>query len=430
MRSETLEKTALSTVLYHAEVLGEELEPVDPALFTVAGYRDIAKAFQEHGPRFGLCLESLKDNETAQKALIGLAQVFDRYCVPASFLSSKVLEPLKSYKYGRAVELAARESIALIRQSEINKAATLLKERLEEEADKNKEENFKTAVHGSVEYLKLLEKLLGPEEMEERIQTGIPLIDKIVNASIGGGLHEGQIATIAARPGRGKSTVMAWIISSILENGRDPVGVFSFEMTARDISKKLIDAEISRRGKSTRLGAGYAGHASGVIADMEQTFGRVLIDDRSGLEVPEILKAADDMGKKGVRLFFLDYVQRVKVGDVNPEALRVAFSEVVESLTLDAKRNKRIWILLSQFSRAAEGRPGTMADLKETSALEENSFFVFGLHRPHTIENGIQVLDSNRLEVHVLKNRFGEVGGVYPYRVDWAGCRFQALGGS
>jgi replicative DNA helicase len=153
-----------------------------------------------------------------------------------------------------------------------------------------------------------------------------------------------------------------------------------------------------------------------------------LIDDRSGLEVSEIIEAAENMGKQGVRLFFVDYIQRVKVGDVNPEALRVAFAEVVEALTLDAKRNGRIWILLSQFSRSAEGRPGTMADLKETSALEENSFFVFGLHRPHTVENGVQKLDSNRLEIHVLKNRFGEVGGVYPYRVNWPACQFEALG--
>ena len=222
---------------------------------------------------------------------------------------------------------------------------------------------------------------------------------------------------------------MAWIVSSVLNNTQDKVGIFSFEMTSRDIAKKLIDSEIANRGRSTRLESGYAGSASSVIADMEKTFQRVLIDDRSGLEVSEIIKAADDMAKEGVRLFFMDYIQRVKVGDVNPEALRVAFSEVVESLTLDAKRNKRIWILLSQFSRAAEGRPGTMADLKETSALEENSFFVFGLHRPHTVVNGVQVLDAQRLEIHVLKNRFGQVGGVYPFRVDWPACKFESLGG-
>jgi replicative DNA helicase len=429
LRSEELETTALSTVLYYQEVMGETLEPLEPNLFTLAGYKEVATAFLEHGARFGVCLESLKESQSGQAALIKIAKLMEQYAVPPSMLKAQVLEPLKSYKYGRAVEIAARESIALIRHKQVEKAAVLLREKLEEEADKNKTQNWKTAVHGSVEYLELLEKLLGPDEMEERILTGIPLIDKIINQSIGGGLHEGQIATIAARPGRGKSTVMAWLVSSVLNNTKDKVGIFSFEMTSRDIAKKLIDAEVANRGKSTRLEIGYARHASAVIADMEQTFQRVLIDDRSGLEVSEIIKAADDMSKDGVRLFFMDYIQRVKVGDVNPEALRVAFSEVVESLTLDAKRNKRIWILLSQFSRAAEGRPGTMADLKETSALEENSFFVFGLHRPHTVVDGVQVLDASRLEIHVLKNRFGQVGGVYPFRVNWPACKFESLGG-
>ena len=429
MRSDELETTALSTVIYYQEVMQETIEPIDPSLFTSAGYKEVAQAFIDYGAHFGICLENLKSSESGTNALIKIAKYMDQFAVPKTMLKSQVIEPLKSYKYGRAVELAARESIALIRHKEVEKAAILLREKLEEEADKNKSQNWKTAVHGSVEYLELLEKLLGPDDMKERILTGIPLVDKIVNQSIGGGLHEGQIATIAARPGRGKSTVMAWIVSSVLNNTQDKVGIFSFEMTSRDIAKKLIDSEIANRGKSTRLESGYAGSASSVIADMEKTFQRVLIDDRSGLEVSEIIKAADDMAKEGVRLFFMDYIQRVKVGDVNPEALRVAFSEVVESLTLDAKRNKRIWILLSQFSRAAEGRPGTMADLKETSALEENSFFVFGLHRPHTVVNGVQVLDAQRLEIHVLKNRFGQVGGVYPFRVDWPACKFESLGG-
>lgn len=430
MRSEELEKVALSTVLYYQEIVNEPIEPVDPELFTVAGFKKVAEAIREVGPHALLILEHVKENEAAFRALVQIVGEFERHAVPASIFESRVLEPLRAYKRGRGLELAARESIALVRQLEVAKASQLLKERLDEEEARTEAKTVKNAVHGSVEYLDLLSKLLGPEEMDERIKTGIELIDKTINASIGGGLHEGQIATIAARPGRGKSTVMAWIVFSILKsNETEKVGIFSFEMTARDVSKKLIDAEIGRRGQSTALGPGYAGAASCVIADLEKTFQRVLIDDRSGLEVSEIIEAAENMSKQGVRLFFVDYIQRVKVGDVNPEALRVAFAEVVEALTLDAKRNGRIWILLSQFSRSAEGRPGTMADLKETSALEENSFFVFGLHRPHTVENGIQKLDSNRLEIHVLKNRFGEVGGVYPYRVNWPACQFEALGG-
>jgi len=429
MRSEELEKVALSTVLYYQEVVGQPIEPVDPELFTVAGFKAVAEAMREVGPHALLILEKVKNDQVATRAICNLVGEFERHAVPAGVFENKVLEPLRTYKRGRGLELAARESIALVRQQEVAKASQHLKERLEEEDAKNEAKTVKNAVHGSIEYLDLLSKLLGPEEMDERIKTGIELIDKTINASIGGGLHEGQIATIAARPGRGKSTVMAWIVFSILKsNEAEKVGIFSFEMTARDVSKKLIDAEIGRRGQSTALGPGYAGAASCVIADLEKTFQRVLIDDRSGLEVSEIIEAAENMGKQGVRLFFVDYIQRVKVGDVNPEALRVAFAEVVEALTLDAKRNGRIWILLSQFSRSAEGRPGTMADLKETSALEENSFFVFGLHRPHTVENGVQKLDSNRLEIHVLKNRFGEVGGVYPYRVNWPACQFEALG--
>ena len=62
-----------------------------------------------------------------------------------------------------------------------------------------------------------------------------------------------------------------------------------------------------------------------------------------------------------------------------------------------------------------------MADLKETSAIEENAFFILGLHRPVTAvaEQGPPRLHPTRLEIHVLKNRFGAVGGVYSYEADW-----------
>ena len=429
MRSENLERAALSTLFYFQDLFGERIE-IDPELFTTAGFRTIAQAIQEHGAYQMIIYEEVKEDEAARGALLSIVENYMEHAVPKLTLERKVIEPLKMLKFGRGLDLAARESIGLVKNREPMRAAQLLKERIEEEQDKTESKHFKTALRGSAEYLNLLEKLLGPGEMDECVRTGIPLIDSVMNSSIGGGLHEGQLATIAARPGRGKSTVMMWIVSHILETSpKEKIGLFSFEMTARDIAKKLIDSAISREGRSVRLDSRYAGAASSAIADNEEPFNRVLIDERSGIEIPDILRSADEMSRQGVRVFFMDYIQRVKVGDVNPEALRVAFSEVVEALTQDAKRNGRIWILLSQFSRAAEGRPGTMADLKETSALEENSFFVWGLHRPTILEDGIQKLSSNLLEIHVLKNRFGEVGGVYPFRANWAAGTFEALGG-
>ena len=429
MRSEHLERAALSTLFYFQDLKDQQVEPIDPELFTTAGFKKVAQAIQEHGARQMLVFEEVKEDQAALGALLSIVAHYVEQAVTLDDLETKVVEPLRRMKFGRGLELAARESIAHIKNKEPNTAAKVLKERIEQEERKTESQHFKTALKGSAEYLNLLEKLLGPGEMDERVKTGIPLVDDIMNASIGGGLHEGQIATIAARPGRGKSTVMIWLVSKILETSpSEKIGLFSFEMTARDIAKKLIDSSIGRKGQSVKMNSFYAGAASSAIADNEKTFTRVLIDERSGLEVPDILRSADEMARQGARVFFMDYVQRVKVGDVNPEALRVAFSEVVEALTQDAKRNGRIWILLSQFSRAAEGRPGTMADLKETSALEENSFFVWGLHRPTIVENGVQKLAANRLEIHVLKNRFGEVGGVYPFRVNWAAGTFEALG--
>ena len=153
---------------------------------------------------------------------------------------------------------------------------------------------------------------------------------------------------------------------------------------------------------------------------------RLFVDERSGLDVWEIIREADKhQAKHGTKVFFLDYVQRVSVGeDVSPDNLRVAYGEIVLALTEDANKKGRSWVILSQFSRSAEGRPPVMADLKETSAIEENCVWILGLHRPQQENSNPPRLDPYRLQVFTLKNRFGSVE-THNLLADWGGGDFQ-----
>ena len=186
MRSEQLERAALSTLFYFQDLMNQKVDPIDPDLFTTAGFKTVAKAIEEHGAHQMLVFEQVKQDPTALDVLLSIVSNYVEQSVTLADLDVKVIEPLKMLKFGRGLELAARESIAFVKNKEPIRAAQLLKERIEEEQDKTESKHFKTALRGSFEYLDLLEKLLGPGEMDERVKTGIPLIDSVMNSSIGG----------------------------------------------------------------------------------------------------------------------------------------------------------------------------------------------------------------------------------------------------
>jgi replicative DNA helicase len=73
-------------------------------------------------------------------------------------------------------------------------------------------------------------------------------------------------------------------------------------------------------------------------------------------------------------------------------------------------------LALCQLSRDSGGRPPRLEDLKGSGAIEQDSDVVIGIHSSED--------DAGSKELHVLKNRHGEVGMV---KVKWqaAATRFE-----
>lgn len=125
-----------------------------------------------------------------------------------------------------------------------------------------------------------------------------------------------------------------------------------------------------------------------------------MIDDDCPQSVEQLIARAHQLSKQGVKLFVVDYIQLVNVGDVPAEMLRVAYGNAVRMLTEDAKNNDRCWIILTQLSRSADGRAPVLSDAKETSAIEENMHWILGLHRD-TMNDGR--LHPDELQCWILK---------------------------
>jgi replicative DNA helicase len=109
-----------------------------------------------------------------------------------------------------------------------------------------------------------IEDVLDPAH-GKRMTTGLRTLDAVI-----GGLHCGEFAILAGRPGMGKSTVAVDISLAAAKSGHGVV-FFSFEMASREIVARAL-ANLSTRGHRPLQ---YAPILRGQLSDAEQ---QVLID--------------------------------------------------------------------------------------------------------------------------------------------------------
>ena len=91
---------------------------------------------------------------------------------------------------------------------------------------------IKELVHGAINKI---EDFHARQGMLTGIATGFPDFDKMTS-----GLHGGEMVVIAARPSMGKTSLAMNIAEHIVLEERQPVGVFSLEMTAESLVLRML----------------------------------------------------------------------------------------------------------------------------------------------------------------------------------------------
>ena len=208
------------------------------------------------------------------------------------------------------------------------------------------------------------------------IQTGYQDLDRLI-----GGLMPGQLTYVAARPGMGKTSLALGIAEHCAVYGR-PVGILSLEMPRGELAARL---EASRTGVSVqdilmkRLSAGDAALCRDARASLMEL--PIQIDDRS-IHVDRVLARARRMVRRhGVKLLIIDQLGQIMASG----------SSLYEIRTLVSNQMKRIameigvpLIVLHQLNRAPiqrdDKRP-TMADLRDSGALEQDADIIIMIHR-------------------------------------------------
>jgi replicative DNA helicase len=269
------------------------------------------------------------------------------------------------------------------------------------------------AVHDTLE---MLESIHGKHEGVTGVPTGFRDLDTLT-----GGWQNSDLIIIAGRPSSGKTAFALSLAANAALHKNKPagVGIFSLEMSTRQLVMRLlcaearVDAHAVRTGrlpdddwKRLSIGAGRLAKAN------------IFIDDSASLGILELrAKARRLKAEQNVGLIIIDYLQLMQ-GPRGSENREKEISAISRSLKALAKELDIPVVALSQLSRAVEGRTDKrpiLSDLRESGAIEQDADLVAFVHRPemYTDPKSEKMEEvQGRAEIIVGKQRNGPIDDV------------------
>ncbi len=236
-----------------------------------------------------------------------------------------------------------------------------------------------------------------------------------------GGLHRARMHIVAARPGQGKSTLVAcWAVNLAAQGLR--VLYVTIEMEPGEVfyrlgrgigrvTKKDLRADGDR---GTLAWADYQG-ALDFLADLPIDF----LDADARLS--DIIALVDRQTREDAKpdVLVVDYIQLMS-GDGDSDTSRVG--DISKGLTLLSKREGICSIIVAQLNRDLMKRSNPrpiMSDLKDSGKLEQDAYQIhFVHHEAYYHKAAGQVWDEScdwhpeKVEIICDKNRGGETGAV------------------
>jgi replicative DNA helicase len=246
--------------------------------------------------------------------------------------------------------------------------------------------------------------------------TGIPTGFHDLDA-LTGGLHGGQMVIVAARPGKGKSTLgLDFARSAAVHNGLTSV-MFSLEMSREEITQRLLSAESGVWLKHLRSGSfskEWWPRISERIGPLKQA--PLFIDDSPNMSLMEIRAKCRRLKQRhDLKLVIVDYLQLMSSGK-RVESRQQEVSEFSRALKLMAKELNVPVVAISQLNRSAEQRENKrpeLSDLRESGSLEQDADVVILISRQDTREDEKGKGEATLILAKHRNGPTGEVGVVF-----------------
>lgn len=230
------------------------------------------------------------------------------------------------------------------------------------------------------------------------------------------GFQKSDLVVVASRPSIGKtSLVLNFSLNAALAGFS--VGMFHLEMSAQQITERLISAQSGidswrlRTGNLREEDFARINDAMSTLSELA-----IYIDDSPSSNVLEMrTKARRLQMEKGLDMLVIDYLQLME-GRTRSENRVQEISEISRSLKGLARELDIPVIAVSQLSRAVEQRPKKipqLADLRESGSIEQDADVVIFIYREDYYEKDSE--RPNVADIIIAKHRNGPTGQLELY---------------
>ena len=242
------------------------------------------------------------------------------------------------------------------------------------------------------------------------IPTGLDELDEKLN----GGPRPGELVTIGMRSGMGKSAMGVTILMNVAEAG-EPGAMFSMEMPRNQVNMRMISVRSHIHLSRLKLPERLRDFDWSQLSEAGQFVGGlpVHISDKSGLTINQIRSRARALKRRlgRLRIIVVDHLALTRGTD--PRTLRTyQLAEVTAGLKSLAKELGCVVYLLAQINRAADARTDampTLADIRDTSSVEDDSDIVIFGHREYKVKPDLPDEWKYYGEIYIAKQRDGEL---------------------
>jgi replicative DNA helicase len=228
------------------------------------------------------------------------------------------------------------------------------------------------------------------------------------------GFQGSELIVIGARPSVGKTALALTMASFMAVRKKIPTAFFSLEMPGSLLTQRILAGEAIIDSSKIRSGALSPADFSALMDASGRIYEAPLyfVDDPN-MKLLDLRSQARRLRlQERVEIIFIDYIGLIETDDIRKERWQ-QISEISRSLKSLARELRIPIVALSQVNRNAEGKRPTLADIRESGAIEQDADMVLFLQRERELDKKRdEQAEGIPTELIIAKQRNGPVGTV------------------
>lgn len=412
------EKAVLGSIMLRQDALSDIIEIINNESFYSEKHRNIFNSMYELSQKSEpIDLLSLKDR-LEQKNLLdqagGSAYLAELVHVVPSAANARYYAEIIEKKHMMRKLISASEHLSQLGYDEDG--------HVEEILDKAEKKVFeltnRTSTHKFIEMKDVLieawdqiDHLHNSQGELRGVPTGFKDLDNLI-----AGLQKSDLIILAARPSVGKTSFALDIARNAAVDNNVPVGIFSLEMSASQLTQRMLSATSRVDAWKLRTGKNLRDDDFEYLRNGLDKLSKapIFIDDQPGNNILKMRSVARRLkAEKGLGLIIVDYLQlMVPTQNVKTDNVVQQVTEISRSLKNLARELDVPVLALSQLSRAVEQRGGKprLSDLRDSGSIEQDADLVIFIHREDRYKDHDQ--RDGIAELLIEKHRNGATGNV------------------